>query len=124
MNYDFEKKQAKERADQEKKDAVAATEVKRQETIRNFIIAGLTAVLVFALFIFRSLRLTRKQKNIIELKSRETEEQKKIVEKQKQHIEEKHKEVTDSIRYARRIQLGLLPTEKYIGRILKNKGKT
>ena len=34
-------------------------------------------------------------------------------------IEEKNKNITDSIRYAKRIQLSLLPTEKYIDKNLK-----
>lgn len=35
-------------------------------------------------------------------------------------IEEKNKEVMDSIRYAKRIQISLLPTEKYIEKILNS----
>lgn len=49
---------------------------------------------------FRSLSVTRKQKQIIE--------------HQKKFVEEKQKEILDSIYYARRIQKSLLPTEKYI----------
>ena len=45
-------------------------------------------------------------------------EQKEVVEGQKQHIEEKQKEVLDSIHYAKRIQVALLPHEKYIERNL------
>jgi serine phosphatase RsbU (regulator of sigma subunit) len=61
----------------------------------------------FAGFIFRSLRTTRRQKQIIEVKSRETEEQKKI-------IEEKNKDITDSINYAKRIQQAKLPQKAEI----------
>ncbi len=35
-------------------------------------------------------------------------------------IEQKNKDITDSIRYAKRIQISLLPTEKYIERMLKS----
>ncbi|MEW6470221.1 MAG: hypothetical protein AB1458_15000 [Bacteroidota bacterium] len=38
---------------------------------------------------------------------------------QKSMLEEKNKDITDSIRYARRIQQSLLPTEKYIERAFK-----
>jgi hypothetical protein len=62
-------------------------------------------VLLFAGFIFRSLRITRKQKQIIE--------------QQKHLVEEKQKEILDSIHYARRIQTALLPTDKYIEKSLK-----
>ena len=40
---------------------------------------------------------------------------------QKHLLEEKNKEVMDSITYARRIQQSLMPTEKYISRILGKK---
>ena len=36
-------------------------------------------------------------------------------------LTQKNKDVTDSIRYAKKIQESLMPTEKYIQRILKNK---
>lgn len=49
--------------------------------------------------------------------------QKDEVEKQKHAIEEKQKEMLDSIRYARRIQTSLLPTEKYIDKVIKNSSK-
>ena len=41
------------------------------------------------------------------------------VETQKQKVEEKQKEILDSIQYAKRIQVSLLPTEKYIDKTLK-----
>jgi len=59
-------------------------------------------VLVFAGFIFQSLRVTRKQKQVIEIKNKETEEQKKV-------IEEKNKDIIDSIMYAKRLQDAILP---------------
>ena len=46
-------------------------------------------------------------------------EQKATVEKQKHLVDEKQKEILDSIRYAKRIQISLLPTEKYIDICLK-----
>lgn len=49
--------------------------------------------------------------------------QKEEVEKQKHVIEEKQKEMLDSIRYARRIQTSLLPTEKYIDKVIKKSNK-
>jgi hypothetical protein len=38
---------------------------------------------------------------------------------QKQLVEEKQKEILSSIEYAQRIQRSLLPTEKFIERIIK-----
>ncbi len=46
-----------------------------------------------------------------------------IIEEQKLIVEIKNKDITDSIKYAKRIQTSLLPTEKYIERILSRKDK-
>ena len=105
MNYSFEKKQVQVQADQDKKDAVALSEKKKQEVILYFVIGGLGIVLLFALFIYRSLIQIRK-KNL-------------LITEQKKHIEEKQKEILDSIHYAARIQRCILPTEKYISQNLK-----
>jgi hypothetical protein len=50
--------------------------------------------------------------------------QKEELDKKNQLIEEKNKDILDSIRYARRIQTSLLPTEKYIWRILNKENKS
>jgi adenylate cyclase len=42
---------------------------------------------------------------------------------QKEKLVEKNKEIMDSIHYARRIQSALMPTEKFLDKLLKKKGK-
>jgi len=117
MQYDFDKKEAATKAEQEKKDAIALAEKQRQQSILVLISIVLFLVVCFAVFIFRSLRITKRQKIIIE-------EQKQTVEHQKQLVEEKQKEIIDSINYARRIQMSILPSEKYIaGKLIKTKVK-
>jgi serine phosphatase RsbU (regulator of sigma subunit) len=97
-------------------------------------------LLIIAFVIFRSLRITRRQKifienqkilvdekNIklnqqneeiitqrdeIEAQRDEIEAQRDFVTTQKEHIEEIHKEVTDSINYAKRIQEAVLPVSE------------
>ena len=73
-----------------------------------FIITSLLVILVSLIVIFR-LRLAKlkKDKNILEtiVKERTAE-----VVKQKDIIEEKNKDITDSIRYAKRIQSALMPS--------------
>lgn len=113
MQYEFDKKEAATKAEQEKKDAIIIAEKKKQQLIILLISIVLLLVAVFAVFIFKSLRTTQKQKQIIE-------EQKQTVEHQKQLVEEKQKEIIDSINYARRIQQSILPSEKYISKVLKN----
>jgi serine phosphatase RsbU (regulator of sigma subunit) len=113
MNYEFEKKEALTKAAQDKKDALAATEMKKQQIIRYAVSGILVLVILFTLFLYNRFRLIRKQKNIIELKERETHAQKEI-------IEEKHKEITDSINYAERIQRSFLATTEMLDKYLSS----
>jgi tetratricopeptide (TPR) repeat protein len=78
-----------------------------------FGIALCIGVLIIAYVIY-NLRITRRQKRLIE-------QQKEVVEEQKHIVEEKQKEILDSIHYARRIQRSQLPTIKYIEKNLKKK---
>jgi tetratricopeptide (TPR) repeat protein len=121
MNHEFDKKEANTKAENDKLQAVAEERNRRQTIISWSIAGGLLLVLVFSGFIFRSLRITRKQKNIIELQKDEVSLQKDIAdtlreisEKQKHIVEEKQKEIVDSITYARRIQRALLTSDNYI----------
>ena len=52
-----------------------------------------------------------------------TKGQLETITKLKIELEEKNKDILDSIRYAKRIQTSLLPTEKYIDRILSKNDK-
>jgi len=60
-------------------------------------------------------RLVKEQNTFLEQKVKERTAE---VVAQKELVEEKQKEILDSIRYAKRIQQSLLPTESYIDRIL------
>ncbi|MBI5219020.1 MAG: tetratricopeptide repeat protein [Bacteroidia bacterium] len=98
MTYQFEKKQASEKAEQDKKAAVAKEQSRRQKLVILFVVCGLLLALVFTGFIYRSLRITRKQKRIIEAIN---------------------KDINDSINYALTIQLAMLPFEELISQSLK-----
>jgi tetratricopeptide (TPR) repeat protein len=100
LKYEFEKKEADLRLKQEKKQAVDLADKKRQFLFLVLIACVAFAVAIITVIVFRSLRIARKQKVIIE--------------KQKHEVEEKQREVMDSIRYAKRIQIALLPQDKYI----------
>ena len=107
MNFEFEKKEAATKATHDKEMAVAEAEKKKQQFILLLVSSFLLLVFLFAGFVFRSLRVTRKQKNIIELQKNEVSQQKEIVEKQKEKI-------VDSITYAKRIQQSILMEESEI----------
>lgn len=97
MQYEFEKQQAAAKAEQDKKDAIAAQERKKQLIIRNAFIVGFVLVLALAFFIFRGYRQKQKANRIITI--------------QKELVEEKQKEIVDSIHYAERIQKALLASD-------------
>jgi len=116
MTYEFEKKEAIQKAEQDKKDALAEADKRRQRIVIWSVCGGLLLALVFAAFIFRSLRITSRQKNLIEKQKDKVEEQKNfiehqkaLVEEQKQLVEEKNKDIVDSINYAKRLQDAILP---------------
>ena len=105
MNFEFEKKQADQKAEQDKKDAIAVAEKRRQQIILWSISAFGLLVLGFAVFAYRSF-LRKKKAN-------------EKISRQKSLIEEKQKEILDSIHYAKRIQLSLLPSERHVKRLLQ-----
>ena len=72
----------------------------------------IVAILI-GIFIFNRLKLTRKQKGIIE-------KQKEQVDHAFHQLEEKNLQILDSINYARRIQTAILPPESLIKKHLKN----
>jgi len=98
LKYEYEKKEAVIKEQQEKDRAVAEEKNRRQQIAIWSVAVGLLLVIGFAGFVFRSLKTTRSQKLI---------------------IEEKQKEILDSINYAKRIQMTLIPSEKQIHQILK-----
>jgi len=97
LKYEYEKKEAVINEHRKKEQAIAGEKNRRQQIFIWSVAAGLLLVIGFAAFVFRSLKVTRRQKII---------------------IEEKQKDILDSIRYAKRIQQSLLPNEKYIAKNL------
>ena len=100
MQYEFDKKQASIKAEQDKKDAIVEQSRRKQQIITWSITGGLFMLLVIAMIIFRSLRVTQKQKKIISEKS--------------DLLGEALKNVNDSITYAKRIQQAKLPKKEDI----------
>jgi len=87
-----------------KREEMARQESVKQAIIRNVFIGGFVFMLIFGIVVFRSYR-NKKKANL-------------VISEQKKLVDEKQKEILDSIRYAKRIQQSLLPTEKYMERTL------
>ncbi len=86
--------------------------VKSESFVKTIFIIAAGLLLVLAFFIFRGLRQKQKVNLALEEKNKIIEEQKQTVENQKHIVEEQNKDITDSIRYAERIQHAILPPEQ------------
>lgn len=93
--------------EEEKKEAERKEKEYRQKLVLYSISGGLLIMFVFSIFIFRSYRAKQKVNKELLVKN-------EIIAEQKHEVEEKQKEIIDSIRYAKRIQMSLLASEKYI----------
>ena len=110
MQYEFDKKEAADKLVQEKKDAIAQAERKKQSIILWSICGVLLLVIGFTTYVYKSYKDKQKANEAI------TE--------QKEIIEEKQKEILDSIHYAKRIQTALITSEKYIDKTLNKLNKS
>ncbi|MDF1672903.1 MAG: tetratricopeptide repeat protein [Vicingaceae bacterium] len=117
--FEYEKQKAVDDAEHDKEIAIEQ-EAKEKQTILTYATAGgLGLVGIFLLVVFNRLKVTRKQKNIIEEQKTEVEKQKTVVELAHTELEEKNKEITDSIQYAKRIQNAILPPNKVVKEYLQ-----
>ncbi len=137
--YEYEKKTALLKAEQEKERALAAAQLRQRETQRNLSLLALGIALIglitFAI-LYRKIRQQRdliqkqaeeiQQKNLAleqynaELKSinQALEESNRIIQQQAETLLEKNQEILDSIRYAERIQRAILPSAEKWQRLL------
>ncbi len=92
---EFNKKTALAKIEQEKRDVITASNSKRQKLYILFTLLIAAASGIVAYVVFRSLKITRRQKAEIEI--------------QKELVQEKNKEILDSIAYAKRLQDAILP---------------
>jgi tetratricopeptide (TPR) repeat protein len=118
MLYETEKKN-KAIALLNKTNELKESELERASLWRKVYIFGIIFLAIVS-FVIASLIYNRyKIKNEANVKLQAYNDE---IEFQKKALEEKNKEITDSIRYARRIQQSLLPNEKLIEKSLNPKG--
>lgn len=114
FKYEYEKKAAADSIKVSEEKKVVAAKFKQEQTQRYALYGGLALVALFGAFMFNRFKVTQKQKNIIEIKEKQTQEQNVVIVQQKHLIEERHKEITDSINYAERIQRSFLATKELL----------
>ncbi len=117
--YEYEKQKVLDDAAHDKLLAIEQEEKEKQQILTVATAGGLGLVVLFLFFVFNRLRVTKKQKQVIEKQKQEVELQKVAVEKTHAELEERNKEITDSIQYAKRIQSAILPPPKVVKEYLK-----
>ncbi|MDX2172515.1 MAG: tetratricopeptide repeat protein [Bacteroidota bacterium] len=114
FQYEFSKKLQQDSLKYEKKDLERKKQIEIREE-KNKLLNYVLLIIVIALgvctyFIFK-LKKSNSQRKHANL----------LISKQKDEIEQKQKEILDSIKYAKRIQKAMLPSDKFIDRSLKKK---
>lgn len=120
FEYEYNKKKVIDDKENEKKVAIEKEKQKRQFIVLIIVITASALVLILLIIIYRRLRITRKQKIVIEEQKEEVETQRDQIEGQKNVIEEKHEEIQESIAYAKRIQEAILPPSSLLNQHLLN----
>lgn len=96
----------------QKENEILNLKVKSESFIKTIFIIAAAVLGVLVFFVFRGLKQKQKANLALEEKNKIIEEQKQTVEHQKHIVEEQNKDITDSIRYAERIQNAILPPDK------------
>jgi len=91
---------------------------KHKVTLYSLIAAVFVGLLIASLMYSR-FKTKQKANLLLEEKNRNIEIQKQLIENKNAELGEKNKEITDGIHYAKRIQMALLTSEKYIAKHLK-----
>lgn len=113
MNFEFEQEKKDIEFKQQQIDAEHRAEIKRQRLILLFIILGALALLVFAVYMYRNYQQKKKDNELLKT-------QKEAIEKQRDKIDKQNTDITDSIKYAKRIQTALLPPDEMLDKLLIN----
>jgi tetratricopeptide (TPR) repeat protein len=108
---DLAEQKEKAKKQQESLEAKSKEEKRKQDLILYAVSFVLFFIFIFAILLYRGYRLKQKANKELGVKN-------ETIEAQKHEVEEKQKEILDSIKYAKRIQTALLPSEKYIARKL------
>ena len=107
--HDYDRQKIFDDKENEKRLALEKQKQEQQKIIILITSTSIAFVLILLVIIYRRLKLTRKQKRIIEEQKEEVETQRDQIENQKLLIEIKHSEIQESISYAKRIQEAILP---------------
>ena len=125
IKYGYDLKEAQIKAELEKQKALDESEKQKQSLLLMISLISLVVISGVAIFIYRTLSITKDQKNIIEETNEELNNingelasQRDEIEKQKELVDTKNLEITSSIQYAKRIQEAILPPRELLNKYL------
>ena len=90
----------------------------RNRLIRNSLLVTVLLVLVVFFMLYNRYQVKQKANVLLQQKNNDIQLQKEKIERQAEELTEKNKEITDSIHYARRIQMAILPPADEVKRLL------
>ena len=118
--YEYDKKSFQDSVERAEHDKIITEKLKRQTTEIEktqqrsiFLVIIIALVIISAVFIFRRLRISQKQNQIIE-------RQRDKVEKQRNVLDEKNQEILDSMNYAKRLQNAILPASNHFDELFRD----
>jgi len=111
--YEYEKEALADSLVFAKKEALSQAEIKRKNQQRNALMGGLGLISIFSGLLYNRFRVTRKQKQVIEIQKAEVEEQ-------KEQVEHKNEEIMASITYAKKLQTAVLPPARVVKEFFAN----
>lgn len=118
--YEYDKKLFQDSIERAEEDKLITEQLKRQtaeiektQQRSIFLVIIIALVIISAVFIFRRLRISQKQNQIIERQRDEVEEQRYILDK-------KNQEILDSMNYAKRLQNAILPAPTHFDELFKD----
>lgn len=89
-------------------------EINRQLILRNSLLAGLGLIVIIVVLVLIQFVQKQKANKILKQQNEEIHYQKRLIEQKSIELAEKNKEVTDSIKYAQRIQQAIFPADDLI----------
>lgn len=118
MQAKFDVERAERDAEQERQNAVQERERRDADNFRSkiIIVAAVLVLLIISVLAFFLLRQSMARKQInerLKFQQHETEKKNNALQGAYRVIEEKNKDITDSIRYAKRIQEAILPEQQF-----------
>jgi serine phosphatase RsbU (regulator of sigma subunit) len=125
MQYQHDKELKEREIEQAKKDLAKEKELSRQKNLRNIFFIAFAFVLLMVFIVLKNYREKKKanellsqQKAEIEEKNEELNQLNHEISRQKDELEKNHKKITDSIKYAEKIQTAMLPMQNTLERLL------